>query len=270
MESRGGGVPRPCRAKTRGTSEMISILWSGGWDSMFRLLELSQIEGLSICPIYIRDHGRPGMAHELAAMRSILPQVRGIARASVLDVDLYDRDAICRDFPNEGISAAYERLAEEFGLGYQYELFALLCEGLGIRAECAVEDSPRSKAKRAIDAQCLLVPCESPCRRGRFRVVSKGASSDAATVLGRLDFGMLDVSKVEAKRMAQESGWMSVMRRTWFCHAPVNGKPCGTCNPCKDAMAEGMRWRMPLSSRLRYHAWHLRSATARLWWPRSG
>lgn len=253
MESRGGGVPRSRGAEARDMSEMISILWSGGWDSTFRLLELSQIEGLSICPIYIRDHGRPGMAHELAAMRGILPQIRDIARARVLDVDLYDRGAICRDFPNEGISLAYGRLAEEFGLGYQYETFALLCEGLGIRAECAVEDSPRSKAKRAIDVQCLLVPCgEGPC--GRFRVVPKGESSDAATVLGRLDFGMLDVSKVEAKRVVQESGWMPIMRRTWFCHAPVNGKPCGTCNPCKDAMAEGMRWRMPLSSRLRYHA----------------
>jgi 7-cyano-7-deazaguanine synthase len=209
------------------------------------------------------------MAHELAAMRDILPQVRANARARVLDVDLYDRGAICRDFPNEGISVAYGRLAEEFGLGYQYEAFALLCEGLGIRAECAVEDSPRSKAKRAIDAQCLLVPCdEGPC--GRLRVVAKGASSDAATVLGRLDFGMLDVSKVEAKRVAQESGWMPVMRRTWFCHAPVNGKPCGTCNPCKDAMAEGMRWRMPLSSQLRYHAWRLRTATAKLWRIRNG
>ena len=252
-------------------SEMISILWSGGWDSTFRLLELSQVEGLSIRPIYIRDHGRPGMAHELAAMCGILPQVRGIARARVLDVDLYDRGAICRDFPNEGISVAYAHLAEEFGLGYQYETFALLCDGLGIRAECAVEGSPRSKAKRAIDAQCLLVPCdEGPCGRGRLRVVSKGASSDAATVFGRLDFGMLDVSKVEAKRVAQESGWMPIMRRTWFCHAPVNGKPCGTCNPCKDAMAEGMRWRMPLSSRLRYYAWRLRSATAKLWRPRHG
>ena len=239
-------------------SKVINILWSGGWDSTFRLLELSQIEGLSIRPIYVRDHGRPGMAHELIAMRDILPQVRDIARARVLDVDLYDRGAICRNFPNVGVSAAYGRLAEEFGLGYQYETFALLCEGLGIRAECAVEDSTRSKAKRAIDAQCLLVPCdEGPCGRERFRVVSKGADSDAATVLGRLDFGMLDVSKVEAKRVAQESGWMPVMRRTWFCHAPVNGKPCGTCNPCKDAMVEGMRWRMPLSSRLRYHAWRL-------------
>ena len=246
-------------------SEMVNILWSGGWDSTFRLLELSQIEELSICPIYVRDHGRPGMAHELAAMCDILPQVRGIARARVLDVDLYDRGAIGRDFPNEGISAAYGRLAEEFGLGYQYETFALLCEGLGIRAECAVEDSTRSKAKRAIDAQCLLVPCdEDPCGRGRFRVVPKGASSDAATVFGRLDFGMLGVSKVEAKRVAEESGWVPIMRRTWFCHAPVKGKPCGTCNPCRDAMAEGMRWRMPLSSRLRYHAGRLRSATAKL------
>ena len=148
------------------------------------------------------------------------------------------------------------------------EMFALLCEGLGIRAECAVEDSPRSKARRAIDAQCLLVPCgEGPY--GRFRVVSKGASSDAATVLGRLDFGMLDVSKVEAKRIAQESGWMPVMRRTWFCHAPVNGKPCGICNPCKDAMVEGMRWRMPLSARLRYWAQLVHSAIAKMRRPRS-
>lgn len=252
----------------RDMSETINILWTGGWDSTFRLLKLSQVEGLSIRPIYIRDHGRPGMAHELAAMCSILPQVRNIARARVLDVELYDWGAICRDFPNEGVSVAYGRLKEEFGLGYQYETFALLCEGLGIRAECAVENSPRSKAKRAIDAQCLLVPCDDG-PRGRFRVVSKGANSDAATVFGRLDFGMLGVSKVEAKRAARESGWMPIMRRTWFCHAPLNGKPCGTCNPCKDAMAEGMRWRMPLSSQLRYHAWRLRTVAARLRQPRS-
>ena len=218
------------------------------------------MEGLSIRPIYIRDHGRPSMAREFSAMRDILPQVRSIAKARVMDVDLFDRGAVYRDFPNEGISRAYGRLAEEFNLGYQYEMFALLCEGLGMRAECAVEDSPRSKAKRAIDAQCLLVPCdEGPCGRKRFRAVSEGGSADAETVFGRLDFGMLCVSKVEAKRVAAERGWMPIMRKTWFCHAPANGKPCGICNPCKDAMNEGMRWRMPLSSRLRYHALRLRS-----------
>ena len=188
-------------------SREIRLFWSGGWDSTFRLLQLSQVEGLVIRPLYIRDHARLGMPYELAAMRDILPQVRSVAHARVLDVDLYDRSAIYRDFPNERVSEAYGRLAEEFGLGYQYELFALLCEGLGMRAECAVEDSPRSKAKRAIDAQCLLVPCDQePCGHGRFRVVSKGGSSDAETVFGRLDFGMLDVSKVEAKRETRGAG----------------------------------------------------------------
>ena len=252
-------------------SREIRLFWSGGWDSTFRLLQLSQVEGLVIRPLYIRDHARLGMPYELAAMRDILPQVRSVAHARVLDVDLYDRGAIYRDFPNERVSEAYGRLAEEFGLGYQYELFALLCEGLGMRAECAVEDSPRSKAKRTIDAQCLLVPCEEgPCGRGRFRVVSKGGSSDAETVFGRLDLGMLDVSKAEAKRVAQELGWMPIMHRTWFCHTPVNGRPCGTCNPCKDAMVEGMRWRMPPSARLRYWARLVHSTIAKMRRPRSG
>jgi 7-cyano-7-deazaguanine synthase len=87
-------------------------------------------------------------------------------------------------------------------------------------------------------------------------------------VFGRLDFGMLDVSKAEAKRVAQESGWTPIMRRTWFCHAPVNGRPCGTCNPCKDAMVEGMRWRMPPSARLRYWTRLVHSAIAKMRRPR--
>ena len=236
----------------------INLFWSGGWDSTFRLLQLSQHEGVPIQPIYIRDHNRPGMAQEFSAMRDLLPQIRSIAKSPVLDVDLYDRMAICRDFPNREISEAYVRLADEFGLGYQYELFALLCSGLGMRAECAVEDSPRSKARKAIETQCILLPSDGvPGDLGCLRVASKDGSADAETVFGRLDFGMLDVSKVEARRMAKDGGWMPLMDRTWFCHTPVRGKPCGMCNPCRDAMVEGMSWRMPLLSRMRYHVYSL-------------
>lgn len=31
---------------------------------------------------------------------------------------------------------------------------------------------------------------------------------------------------------------------TWFCHAPIMGLTCGHCNPCKDAIHEGMAWRV--------------------------
>lgn len=201
------------------------------------------------------------MPFELLAMCDILQDVRGIAKARVQDVKLYDRGAIVRDFTDDEISAAYARLAHDFKLGYQYELFALLCKGLGVRVECAVENSQRSKAKTAIDAQCRLVACEEE-RLGtevRYRVVSKGESADAELVFGLLDFGTLGVSKLDALHAAEQNGWMPIMRKTWFCHAPVGGKPCGICNPCRDAMNEGMRWRTPLSSQLRYHMRHLRS-----------
>ena len=244
----------------------VRLFWSGGWDSTFRLLQLSQEDGFSIRPMYIRDRNRKGMPFELSAMCDILQDIRGIAKARVLDVELYDRSAIARDFPDDGVSAAYARLADGFQLGYQYELFALLCKGLGVRVECALENSQRSKAKTAIDAQCRLVACEEG-RLGaeaRHRVVSKGGSTDAELVFGLLDFGMLSVSKSEALQAAEQNGWMPIMRKTWFCHAPVDGKPCGTCNPCRDAMNEGMRWRMPLSSRPRYQIWRLRSAASHM------
>lgn len=231
----------------------IRLLWTGGWDSTFRLLRLSREEGLTIRPLYIRDHARKGMVYELGAMCEILSEVRAIAKARVSDVELYDRGAILHDYPDERISAAYSRLAEVYGLGYQYELFALLCKGLGVRAECCVEDSERSKAKAVIDAQCRLVPCEDVPLGGavRQRVAPSGKDTDGEIVFGCLDFGSLGVSKTAAQRLSRETGWMPIMRKTWFCHMPVNGRPCGICNPCKDALAEGMGWRLPLSAHLR-------------------
>lgn len=231
----------------------VRLLWTGGWDSTFRLLCLSREEGLTIRPLYIRDHARKGMVYELGAMCEILPEVRAIAKARVLDVELYDRSAILRDYPDEWISAAYARLAEQYRLGYQYELFALLCKGLGVRAECSVEDSERSKAKAVLDAQCRLVPCEDVPLGGamRQRVEPSGKDTDGEIVFGCLDLGSLGVSKSAAQRLSREMGWMPIMRKTWFCHTPVNGRPCGLCNPCKDAWAEGMGWRLPPSAHLR-------------------
>jgi hypothetical protein len=46
--------------------------------------------------MYIRDRNRKGMPFELSAMCDILRDVRGIAKARVLDVELYDRGAVAR------------------------------------------------------------------------------------------------------------------------------------------------------------------------------
>ena len=247
------------------TSREVRLFWTGGWDSTFRLLQLSQEQGIDVRPMYIRDNSRPSMRCELASMAAILPDVRAMSKARVLNVELYDRSAILRDLPDKEISDAYDRLADQFKLGYQYQLFALLCKGLGIRVECGIENSPRSLARAAIEAQCLLVPCEEEPLGGakRLRAVSKGEVRDAELVLGCLDLGILGVSKVEARRISEKMGWMPIMRKTWFCYTPVEGRPCGVCGPCQDAMNEGMRWRIPLSSQLRYYARSLREKAGR-------
>lgn len=39
---------------------------------------------------------------------------------------------------------------------------------------------------------------------------------------------------------------------TWFCFNPINGKPCGYCNPCKYTIEEGMSYRFSKEALKRY------------------
>ena len=43
---------------------------------------------------------------------------------------------------------------------------------------------------------------------------------------------------------AKENGFYDIMLETWFCYNPINGKPCGICNPCKYTIEEGMGFRV--------------------------
>ncbi len=51
----------------------VPLLWTGGWDSTFRLLHLVIVEGHAVQPYYMIDrlHYRPGVPEEQDAMRRI-------------------------------------------------------------------------------------------------------------------------------------------------------------------------------------------------------
>jgi 7-cyano-7-deazaguanine synthase len=61
---------------------------------------------------------------------------------------------------------------------------------------------------------------------------------------------LFNTEKVEEIRLMREWGMNDVVMSTWFCHTPVFGKPCGCCNPCRDALNEGLAWRVPMSGRV--------------------
>ena len=46
--------------------------------------------------------------------------------------------------------------------------------------------------------------------------------------------------------------YVDIMKTTWFCHSPINGKPCGKCNPCKGVVEEGMAERLDEEALERY------------------
>ncbi len=65
-------------------------------------------------------------------------------------------------------------------------------------------------------------------------------------------FPILDFTRAEMKNYSIKNGFFNIMKQTWFCHKPINGLPCGLCNPCKHAIKEGFAYRLPLVARLRY------------------
>ena len=80
-----------------------------------------------------------------------------------------------------------------------------------------------------------------------------------STEAGRLLFSRFalpahiwDIFKPEEAKEMEDLGYGDVFRKTWFCHRPVLGMPCGHCNPCRDAVRDGMGWRIPWLGRKLY------------------
>lgn len=55
--------------------ETVNVLWTGGLDSSYRIIELSRLD-IDIQPYYIYDHTRGSIKHELKAIKMITDDVK--------------------------------------------------------------------------------------------------------------------------------------------------------------------------------------------------
>ncbi len=235
----------------------VYLLFTGGWDSTFRFLQLAATPGLTVRTVYFVDPGRRGREYEMRAIRRIITKIRRqpeVFPATILKpqrVKLEDLSAIRRD---PELKKAYMQLHKKYGIGIQYLWFAAYADMTGIRPECGVLcDSSRSKVGNAIfgEGGSLVAVGDDPV--GDRKMLAPGQAGAAAEkIFGKLVMGIAGLSKTEEQRIAEEKGWLPIMELSWFCHAPVGGQPCGVCTPCRDAMNEGMEWRMPDEAKWRY------------------
>lgn len=236
--------------------ETINILWTGGLDSTFRICELS-FASVVVQPYYIIDPNRKSVPYELKAMRRILKLLRERSQtmAEIKDPITIQMETIPHA---ESISKAQNYLNSKYKLGGQYEFIANFTKVNNLKLEVGLESSHRSKAATALQSEAVLQlnrysnSSESDVW-GTYLVVDSIKSTPMITTIFenlKMPYHLFNIEKKEEVALMKEWGLEKVMKYTWFCHNPVLGYPCGHCNPCKDALNEGLAWRVPATGRI--------------------
>ena len=219
----------------------VDLLWTSGWDSTYRLLQLVLQERRAVQPYYVTDRDRPAWRMELAAqerIRDALAKKDPEAAALIQPSEVVDRHDLPEDVE---IAAAFQRMKERSYIGYQYDFLAKLARSRGLQAlELAVHRD--DKLVKHLDGHVVE-------EDGVWRV-----ADDAPAELDQLRpfrFPVLTLTKLEMARRAREGGFDELMQLTWFCHYPKGGQPCGSCNPCRATVKEGLGSRVPWKRRVR-------------------
>lgn len=227
---------------------MVNILWTGGWDSTYRILELIFIYKKKVQPYYIKDSLRQSQSIEIKTMKKIIKLIsdheefeigllRPIKYVNVNDIK-----------DNEIITNSFKSLVSKSFMGYQYEWLARFSKefkrsGLELsihrddKASQFILDITNKQFIGGIPTYCL----------------NENVSQDEKNVFGNFSFPLLHLSKTEMLENANKYNFGHIMKETWFCHTPLpNGKPCGVCNPCKYTREEGLMDRVPNPNKFTY------------------
>lgn len=223
----------------------VSIFWTGGYDSTFRVCQLSR-KNVIITPYYLSDN-RASEQMELKAIDLIRDKLINNPNtiAAINPLQYVSKDSRKTD---DRITQAFNKLLKQDFMGSQYEwlgVFAL--EHQGIELSIHKDD----KAIALINKHGALKLQED--EYGTYYVVDTSKSSqELITLFGNQRFPLADYTKVQMKQEYISMGLADIIDDTWFCHTPIDEKPCGICNPCRYTIEEGMPERFSEEALMRY------------------
>jgi hypothetical protein len=225
---------------------MYHVLWTGGWDSTFRVLQLVIINKIPVQSYYIVDPFRWSLVQELKAMSRVkeilrhrYPQVSNL----LLPTILFDKTDIRED---RQIADSVIGLRNK--LGGQYEWLAMWAKQAGIKdLELVIEQT---------DSQIGCLPVVKSFLKNTENgnvVDDKYAGTPEHDLFRYFLFVTTDVSKLDMLRIARENDFADILELSWFCHRPkFSSLPCGTCNPCKATKHKGLGYRLGVYGNIAY------------------
>lgn len=230
----------------------IPVLWTGGWDSSFRVLELALVRRCPVQPWYFVHEARWTTPYEEAAMQAIRD---GLAAR--------DPEAAARILPTHRVPVAdvpsdpeRDRWREALHIGEQYAWISRYAAHAGVEAfELGLVGEGKIHQILGDD----LEPWTHPCAGPSFRLAPHVSRLEHELFRG-CTFPLLRLTKEGMRQEAEAAGFYDLLLRTWFCHKSRDGRPCGRCAPCEVAIQEGFGWRVPLDRRIQRRGRLLRRA----------
>lgn len=230
------------------SDEIINLLWTGGWDSTYRLLYLLLVKGKPVQPYYLVDVNRKSTFMEFRTMGEI--------KKRLFDLDSKTKELLKPTIitaaydlkPNKLIAESFSKIQQPYKWGTQYEWLARFAAEKGLNdLELCAEKGISDRAKYY---QSHFVRVND---NDFFEFDKKYIGTDLYIIFGSFRHPVLDLRKDDMLSLSRKYGFNEIMEMTWFCHRPrPNNTPCGICTPCKQLMSKGFGRRIPLMGRVRY------------------
>jgi hypothetical protein len=246
---RSGGTTQPAPGSHSGAPDgpLVRLLWTGGWDSTFRLLSLISQHRCQVQPYYVIDRARSSWPIEIERIRqiwTICQECSNFPGAALPPIVIEKADIE----PDAEITRQFKRLAERTKIiSPQCEWLAWFAEQHGLHdLELAVE---RDAMTYRILRNHVLMAAD-PVRRYALRPDVDG---DLA-MFRYFRFPLFDIIKSDMEVLAKQQGFADILELSWFCFRPFAGRwPCGMCVPCRYTIYEGLARRVGWRGRLCFY-----------------
>ena len=230
--------------------ENVNLLWTGGWDSTFQLLQLLIIHRCRVTPFYLIDAERRSTGVEIRTMKRIKDHLwkEYPHTHELLQPTMYF--AVADISPDSEITEAYRTILKEKYMGIQYDWLARFCKENLITDMQICITAERSHDKTHFDYSQIISESADDVKTG-FRIDPKIKMMKEYALFRYYSFPIIKITKIQMFDIANQQGWDKIMAMTWFCHKPTrNMQPCGICNPCLMSIGEGLGWRIPIRRRI--------------------
>ena len=223
---------------------VYDLLWTGGFDSTFRLCQLAKEEKM-VQPYYIMNPQRHSTALEIKAQQNILDFLnqKGLGN-TILPVQYVELNSI--PF-NIEISNSFETIQKKFFMLPQFRwlsAFSKMHKGI----ELCNEKPPRS-----VSAIHNIFYWKATLKNDEFgRTVLDKEKSDATIFFffGDFSYPILDKTEIEMFSLLKEWGLADVIDLIRFCDMEQE-EPCGICPCCVGKWDVGI-FSFPKEAKRRY------------------